>query len=49
MSADEKLREKIKRESGSLECAGTDSLRMETMAGVVGSPGELRVRVTAGH
>ena len=49
MSADENLREKIKRESGSLECAGTDSLRVETTAGVVGSLGEPRVRVTAGH
>ena len=49
VSADEKLRERIKRESGSLECARTGSLRMETTAEVVGRLGELRTKVRAGH
>ena len=44
VSADEKLRERIKRESGSLECARTSSLRMETTAEVVGRLGELRTK-----
>ena len=49
MSADEKPRERIKRESGSLECARTGSLRMETPAEVVERLGELRTKVIAGH